>query len=76
MREDWPNSGKRKPDWRSRRRAAAKNGTHGSTGMPFTQNEASRPYTMSSRSAVPEPNRNDQGGSSPSQVVNTPRRIS
>ncbi len=43
LREDWPNSGKRKPDWRSRRRAAAKNGTHGSTGMPFTQNEASRP---------------------------------
>ena len=38
-----PNSGKRKPDCRSRRRAAAKNGTHGMSGMSVTQNEASVP---------------------------------
>ena len=43
LREDWPNSGKRKPDWRSRRSAAAKKGTHGHTGTLLTQNEASRP---------------------------------
>ena len=35
--------GNRKPVWRSRRMAAAKNGTKGMSGMSFTQKEAPVP---------------------------------
>ena len=68
---EMPTCGKRKPDCRSRRMAAANHGNHGMRGTLPTQNEASRPVTMSLRSATHEPTRMDQAGLSPSQVVKT-----